>query len=151
MTTALLLGNIANSISQISIAGVTVKDKDEIVGSWLSLPNVLYPNPDGWITGFSIQYDTVMQGATAPATISYNLNYRFLGVAVGDISVMPVSYSVLVEKLMLIINAIIANPTPYSGRVEMKIGDVNIGSRTDPAGNNYYGADFALQIQELQN
>lgn len=151
MTTALFLSSIANSISQISIAGVTVKDKDEIVGSWLSLPNVLYPNPDGWITGFSIQYDTVLQGASAPATISYSLNYRFLGVAVGDISIMPVAYSSLVEKLVLIINAIIATPAPYSGRVEMRIGNVSIGSRTDPAGNNYYGADFAVVIQELQN
>jgi hypothetical protein len=151
MTTALFLSNIADSISNISISGVTVKDKDQIVGSWLSTPDVLYPNPDGWITNFSIQYDTVLQGAAAPATISYSLNYRFLGVAVGDISIMPVAYSSLVEKLVLITNAIIATPSPYSGRVEMKIGNISIGSRTDPAGNNFYGADFAVLIQELQN
>lgn len=151
MTTALYLSSIADSISNLSISDITVKDKDQIVGSWLSTPNVLYPNPDGWITEFSIQYDTVLQGASAPATISYTLNYRFLGVAVGDISIMPVAYSELVDKVALIINAIIATPAPYSGKVEMKAGGVNIGSRTDPVGNNFFGADFAINITEMQN
>jgi hypothetical protein len=151
MTTSLYLANIADAISNISVSGVTVKDKDQIVGDWKSIPNVLYPNPDGWITDFSIRFDTVLQGSSAPATVFYTLNYRFLGVQIGDISVFPVSYSGLVEKIILIINAIIATPSPYSGLVEMKIGNVSLGARTDPAGNNYFGADLAFIISEMQN
>jgi len=147
----LYLSSIADSISQISISGVTVKDKDQIVGDWQSTQFVLYPNPDAWITGFSIQYDAMLQGASAPATISYTLNYRFLSVQVGDISTFPVSYSGLVDKVAAIINAIIATPAPYSGRVEMMIGEVSVGPKTDPVGNNYFGADFALRITEMQN
>jgi hypothetical protein len=151
MTVSLNLANIADSISKISVSGVTVKDKDEISGSWLPLANVLYPQPDGWITGFAITYDAMMQGTTAPMTISYTLNYRFLGVQVGDIAAFPVSYSALVDKLILVINAIITNPAPYSGKIEMKIGGVEIGPRQDPSGNNYFGADFSLLITEMQN
>lgn len=151
MTISLNLANVADAISNISISGVTVKDKDQIVGNWTSLPNVLFPRPDGWITGFNIRYDTVMQGATAPMTIGYTLNYRFLGVAVGDISTFPVAYSSLVDKLILIVNAIISTDAPYSGRVEMMIGGVEIGPRQDPAGNNFFGADFAVNIMEMQN
>ena len=151
MTISLNLANIADAISDISVSGVTVKDKDQIVGSWLPLPNVLFPNPEGWITDFSIFYATVMQGATAPMDISYTLNYRFLGVAVGDIGIMPVAYNALVEKWILIVNAIISTPAPYSGLVEMKLGAVSIGARDDPAGNQYFGADFALLVMEKQN
>ena len=151
MTVSLNLANIANAISDLSISGVTVKDKDEIVGNWTPLPNVLYPQPEGWITGFGIDYVTVMQGASAKMDISYTLNYRFLGVQVGDISIFPASYSALVDKLILIINAIIGMDAPYAGSVEMKISGVEIGPRTDPAGNNYFGADFALNIVEMQN
>jgi len=153
MTVSLNLANIANSISALSVSGVTVKDKDEIVGNWTPLPNVLYPNIDGggWVTGFGLDYVTVMQGASAKMDISYTLNYRFLGVQCGDISIVPAAYSALVDKLILIINAIIAMDEPYSGAVEMKLGDVSIGERTDPAGNNFFGADFALNIVEMQN
>ena len=151
MTVSLLLGNVADAISQISISGVTVKDVNELSGSWVALPNVLYPNIDNWITGFSIEYDSVMQGATAPMTISYTLNYRFLGTQVGDLATMPVQYSALVDKVVAILNAMIAVPAPYSGKVQMIISDPQLGPRDDPAGNQFFGADIALNIEEMQN
>lgn len=151
MTVSLNLSNVADAIAAISISGVTVKDKDQIIANWTPLPNVLYPQPDGWITGFSIEYVTVMQGATAKMDISYTLNYRFLGTQAGDISTFPAAYSSLVDKLILIINALIALDAPYEGSVELKIGGVEIGPRIDPAGNNFFGADIALNIKEMQN
>jgi hypothetical protein len=151
MTFSCNLSNIADAISSITISGVTVKDKDQLSGSWLSLPNVLYPNPDNWVTGFSIKYDALMQGVSAPATITYTLNYRFLGVQVGDIATFPVSYSALVDKVIAIVNAIEAVYAPYSGRIEMILGNISIGAKIDPAGNSYFGADIALNISEMQN
>jgi hypothetical protein len=151
MTVSLNLANVANAIAALSVAGVTVKDKDEIAGSWVSLPNVLYPKPEGWITGFGLEYMTVMQGASAKIDISYTLNYRFLGVQIGDLSLFPAAYSDLVDKLILIVNAIVAMDAPYNGSVEMKISGIEIGPRADPAGNNFFGADFAVNIVEMQN
>jgi hypothetical protein len=151
MTAALFLSGIADAIAGISITGVTVKDRDQISASWIGTPNVLYPNPDGWLTDFTIQFDSLLQGADAPMTIGYTLHYRFLGVQVGDLAAMPVAYSALVDKVIAICNALIAVPGPYSGRVQMVVSDPQLGPREDPAGNQYYGADIALQIQEMQN
>ncbi len=151
MTISLNLANIADAISQISISGVTVKDKDQIAGSWVSTPNVLYPNPDGWITGFTINYQAITRGAAAPANIRYTLNYRFLGVQVGDMATFPVSYSALVDKVIAIINAIYAVDAPYNGSVDMFVDNIELGPMTDPAGNQYFGADFALSVEEIQN
>lgn len=151
MTVSLNLANVANAIAAISISGVTVKDKDEIVGSWTPLPNVLYPRPDGWITNFRIEYVSIEQGANAKMNILYTLNYRFLGVQAGDLSIFPAAYSALVDKLILIVNAIVALDAPYSGSVQLEISGVEIGPRTDPAGNNFFGADFAVNIMEMQN
>jgi hypothetical protein len=151
MTVSLNLANVADAIAGISVSGVTVKDKDQIVGSWTPLPNVLYPQPEGWITNFSIDYVTVEQGAGAKMDISYTLNYRFLGVQAGDMSTFPVAYSSLVDKLILIINAVISTPAPYSGLVELILGGISIGPRTDPAGNNFFGADLSFNVKEMQN
>lgn len=151
MTVSIYLASIADAISQISITGVTVKDKDQIVANWSSQPNVVYPIPDGWITNFSLEYDSVLQGTNAPMDISYTLNYRFLGEAVGDLGNFPKAYSNLVDKLVLILNAMIAVPGPYSGKVEMEVAGVSVGPRIDPAGNRYFGADIGLNIKEMHN
>lgn len=153
MTFSLLLSSVCDSISGISISGVTVKDIDQIAPSWVSMPNVLYPNPnnEGFITGFSMKFDSIMQGVNSPVTINYTLNYRFLGTAIGDMANFSSAYADVILKLALIVNAIITNPAPYSGRIQMALGDVSVGAKTDPAGNQYHGADFALLIEELQN
>lgn len=153
MTFSLNLSNITNAIAALSISEVTVKDIDEIVGSWVPLPNVLYPNPNepGFITDFNIEFDSVLQGTDAPMTVSYTLNYRLLGTQVGDLSAFGVAYSNVVSKLALIVASIISLPGPYSGRVTMILGAVSIGAKRDPAGNQFHGADFSVQIQEMQN
>jgi hypothetical protein len=153
MTFALNLSNIADAISQISISGVTVKDRDQIAASWVSTPNVLFPNTEGegWVTDFSMDFKAMIRGASAPVNVTYTLNYRFLGVQVGDIATFPVSYSALVDKVIAIINAMVAIHAPYDGGVNMEIASVSIGPRDDPVGNKYFGADIALRIEELQN
>lgn len=153
MSVSLYLQSITNAIAAISVSGVTVKDSDEIIASWVGTPNILYPNPndDGFITNFRIQYDSIMQGADAPMTIGYTLNYRFLGTQIGDLATFPAEYANIVAKVAVIVNALIAVPAPYSGRVELRIGGVAVGAKADPVGNMYHGADFALNITEMQN
>ncbi len=153
MTATLYLQSITNAIAAISVSGVTIKDSDEIVASWVGTPNILYPNPndDGFITNFRIQFDSIMQGTDAPMTIGYTLNYRFLGTQIGDMATFPVEYANIVSKVAAIVNALVAVPAPYSGRVELIIGGVTIGAKADPSGNMYHGADFTLNITEMQN
>lgn len=153
MTFSLYITSITAAIANMSVTGVTIKDKDEIFIAANGLANTLIPNPnaDGFITNFDIQYDSLLQGAEAPSTVSYTLNYRFLGVTIGDAASWSKAYSDIVDKLVLIVNAIVALPGPFSGRIEMKLSDVSIGAKEDPSGNLFHGADFALAITEMQN
>lgn len=152
MTASLYLSNVCDAISNISISGVTVKDRDQIGVSYQNSPNVLIPNPNGsFISGFTMRFDALMQGTNAPMTVGYTLNYRFLGTTIGSMETFTGAYSDVVSKLILIINAILATPAPYSGRIEMTLGDVSIGAKEDPAGNMFHGADFSLNIVEMQN
>lgn len=151
MTISSLLGNITNAISDINISGVTVKDKDEIAASWTSTSNVLYPHPDNFMTNFRPVYKSFTRGAAAQVDLAYTLNYRFLGTQIGDMATFTTAYSQMVDKVLAIIAKMIETTAPYSGRVDMELGAVTFGPRIDPAGNTFHGADFALNITEMQN
>jgi len=151
MTISLVLTSITGAIKNLTITGVTVKDYNGIAASWQSQPNVLYPNPEGFITDFSLTFPTLMRGASADADVHYTLHYRFLGSEVGDLSQMPQEYGEMVTKVTAILNKLLATDAPYAGTVEMEVADVSIGARADPAGNMYHGADIALRITEMQN
>lgn len=153
MTAALFLSEIADAISSINVSGVTVKDVDELSMNWQGQANILYPNPNppGYVSNFSMRFDSFLQGAESAMTLTYTLNYRFLGTAIGDAGTFSSAYAGVVSKLILIVNAILAVHAPYDGRVEMRLGSVDIGAKTDPAGNQFHGADFALLISEMQN
>ena len=152
MTTSLYLASITNAIASISITGVTVKDKDEVVANWTPVPNVLYPNPNGWVSDISLDYVANLRGATAPLNVSYLLNYRFLGTQSGDLAIFPVALSNLVDKVILIVNAIVATHAPYSGKVDMELAGISSpGPLPDPAGNTYFGCDLSFRVTEMQN
>lgn len=153
MTITLLLPSIADSISQIAIDGVTVKDVNELSGSWKNTNHILYPNPEqpGWITNFKINQLSFPRGANAKVDVSYTLNYRYLSVAIGDIANFPKAYNELANEVADIVAAIMAIDAPYSGAVDMVIGGLSLGGRKDLAGNDYHGADIQLLITEMQN
>lgn len=151
MTFSLKLSEIADAISNISISGVVVKDVNQLSASWVSQPDVLYPHPDQFVTGYSETFVSLLRGTNAPVDVSYTLNYRFLHVQVGETASLYSEYPVLVARVKTIIDAIQAVHAPYSGGMDMTIGDIDIGPKDDPAGNQYFGADIALNIVEMQN
>ena len=151
MTISSLLTTITGNIASLSISGVTMKDYNGIVASWKSLPNVMYLNPENPITGFALEYQSFGHGAAAQVDFSYTLNYRFLGTQVGDLSNMATAYAAVVDKVKLIINAIVTNHSAASGAGGIELGAVSIGPREDPAGNMYHGADISINVMEMQN
>jgi hypothetical protein len=60
-------------------------------------------------------------------------------------------YAAMVNKVILIINAIITNHTAGSGAIEIELGGVTFGAREDPSGNGFHGADIAINVMEMQN
>jgi hypothetical protein len=151
MTISLLLPSVAGAIANLTATGVTFKNYNGVVASWQSQPNVLYPNPEGFITGFVVTNLSFPRGASEQCDISYTLNYRFLGTQIGDLANLPAEYGAMIDKLMLVLAALITAHAPYSGAVDMTVGDISVGARSDPAGNLYHGADIALNITEMQN
>lgn len=151
MTFALLLPSVTAAIDDISVSGVTIKNYSGIAGSWISQPHVMYPNPEGFIDDFSLEFQSLLRGSNAPVDVSYTLNYRYLGSEVGDLSQMPQEYSEMIAKVVLIINALMATDAPYSGKVDLQIVSVSVGARSDPVGNIFHGADLAFKVMELQN
>lgn len=152
MTISTLLSTITGEIAALTISGVTIKDYDEIVASWVSHPNVLYPNPDApFLTNFKVEYVSFPRGASAKADFSYTLNYRFLGTQVGQNNSILKAYPDMIAKVLLIINSMVTNHSYASGSASVELGPVTFGSRVDPAGNQFHGADIALNVTEMQN
>lgn len=149
MTISLLLPSIMTSIEAISVTGVTVAGADAT--SWTGQPNVLIPNvnPPGFLTGWSVEYPSVMRGGMMD--VHYTLHYVLLGTQVGDGATFGAQIADLITKTVACINAILALESIYSGKVTIELGDVAVGPVADPAGNQYHGATFALNITEQQN
>ena len=151
MAISSLLTSVTGAIDDISVSGVTIKNYDGIVSNWLSTPNVLYPSPESFLTGFSMEYQSFPHGATAQVNLKYTLNYRFLGTALGNMGNFPTAYADVVDKVVLIVNAIITNHSLVSGAADIELRNISFGPRDDPAGNNYHGADIAIDVTEMQN
>ncbi len=137
---------VADSISKLSISGVTIKDINELSASWTSLPNVLYPRPENFVTGVSL---VPAELTKQKYDLKYTLNYRFLNVQLGNDAVLFVTYPTLIAKIVLIVNAIITNHN-LTGAIDVSFGGIAaIGALADPAGNIYHGCDFAINILEF--
>ena len=152
MAISSLLTTVTDAIENISISGVTVKDYDGIVTNWQSTPNVLYPNPEGFLTGFQPpEYQSFLHGANAQVDFSYTLNYRFLGTQLGNLGNFSTAYKAVVDKYLLILAAIVTNHSAADGKADIEFGAVTFGPMLDPAGNSYHGADISINVTEMQN
>lgn len=151
MTISTLFATVTDFIENLTITGVTIKDFDELSPSWVSTPNILYPNPEGFLTDLRLEYQSFPHGADAKVNILYTLNYRFLGTQIGVGASLLTGYAAMVSKVILIINAIVTNHTAGSGAVEIELGGVTFGAREDPSGNGFHGADIAINVMEMQN
>lgn len=149
MSFNLALSSVTAAIAGLTITGVTVRDTDKIAASWQSVSNVLYPNPsqDGFITGFTMAYDLYVDDTLSPVQVSYTLHYRFLGSQIGDMTNFSTAYGGVATKLATIIPAMVGAAMAVAD-VTIELGEVTIGNKQDPAGNQYHGADFALNIVE---
>jgi hypothetical protein len=151
MTISSLLPEITHAISELQLDGISIRDIDGISPTFQGMANVFYPNPEGFISGFSVGYDSYDRGASSLANLSYTLNYRFLGTLIGDMTNMPRAYAAMIDNLLTVLNGLVETPAPYDGRVELAVGPITVGAKPDPAGNMFHGADVALRITEMQN
>lgn len=147
MTITSTIATVADSISNLSISGVTIKDIDGIPDSAVMLCPLLIPQPNNFVTDLSVSFETYGSNGGAKINTSYTLNYVFLFCEVGGLGAFA-SFAGLISKLQSILVAINSNDA-ISGAVDMKINSIgNIGVITDPAGKEYWGLEFSLKVLE---
>jgi len=142
------ISTVADSISNLSVSGVTIKDIDQIPESAAMLCPLLIPQPDNFVTDLSVSFETFGSNGSAKINTNYTLNYVFLFCEVGSGLGAFAAFSGLVAKLSAILVAINSNDA-ITGAVDVKINSIgNIGVITDPAGNEFWGLMFSLRVLE---
>lgn len=147
MTVSSSFATIADSISKISISGVTVKDIDEIPQSARLLCPLLIPRPNNWVTGFEAVFQSFGSNGGAAIDLNYHLNYLYLHNEAGS-GIAPFSdYSGLISKLSTILVAILSNDK-VTGLVDQKPIIGELGIITDPSGVEYWGIEISFKVLE---
>jgi len=150
MTITVNLATVADSISNLSISGVNVKDIDQIPESALSVLPVFYPRPNEFITDLKWSRESYGADSAAAMNLTYTLHYYYLHAVVGSGGGLLAVYSGLITNLVLILKAIFENSNP-TGAVDMQLLSISsIGVLTDPAGETkYHGVEVSLRITEF--
>lgn len=147
MTVTCNVNTIASSIAALSISGVTIKDIDEIPDAVSLLCPVLIPQPNDYMTGTKMSFESYGSNGSAAINMEYDLNYVFLFCEAGGVNAFA-PFSPLMTKLALILVTIMSNDA-ISGLVDLKINSVgNIGVINDPAGNGYWGVLLSFHVLE---
>ena len=149
MTITSTISTVADSISGLTVSGVTIKDIDQIPDTARMLCPLLIPQPDNFVTDLSIEFMTYGSNTGAKINTNYTLNYVFLFCEVGSGLGAFAAFSGLVTKLSALLVAINSNDA-ISGAVDVKINNIgNIGVIVDPAGVEFWGLQFSLRVLEF--
>lgn len=145
------LSTIANSITGISVTGLTIKDIDEIPQGLLNRDcPVLIPNPENYVSNFSVQVDSFGTGSQRKMTITYQLNYMLLysEVGVGRTTTLE-TYSGMLTKACSFLDAFYALDD-LTGAVDFDayLGDPAIREISQ---KNFHSIDIRLVVKEFVN
>ena len=147
----LRIATVADSISKLSVSGLTICDIDQIKaqadkrGSWLF--------PLGGFLSSPVHTRDSFGGSSAKMTLSYTFNYRLLYKPVGTGRTMTLEQIAgLVAMVGLIWDAILAIDT-ITGCEDITIESLDSadGSVEDPSGNLWWGYDMGFRITEFVN
>jgi hypothetical protein len=148
MTITSTISTVADSIAGLTLSGVTIKDIDQIPDAARMLCPLIIPNPANFVTDVSISFETYGSNGGAKINTNYTLNYMFLFCEVSSGLGAFAAYSGLIAKLSAILVLINSNDA-ITGAVDVKINSIgNIGTITDPAGNDFWGLEFSLKVLE---
>ena len=149
MTVSISAKTVVDSISHISIAGITIKNIAGIPTSGSMVTPILFPQPDGWLSDIEPTAENMGSGSSRMLNFNYTLNYVFLMSPVGSgISDMD-NISPLADFLELILEAMLTNDT-VTGLVDLMPNGVSqIGQVKAPDDNLYWGILFSLRCLEF--
>ena len=147
----LAIATIADSISDLDVNGVRILDMDQIKAgvNERDCP-VLFPEPLGFISDFTVERDSQGIPSQARKTARYNLNYTFCYAPVGTGRELE-KYGDMVEKVFAILDEVILHDT-ITGLVDIEPDAViEFGPVPDPAGNQFLGCRLRFRVMEFIN
>jgi hypothetical protein len=150
------LATVAETISNIAVAGLVIKDSDEIPAEvGVRKPAVMIPMPN-IVTDFSMVRDSFGGGSTAKMTVSYNMNYRLLYEPVGLNQGKTLKvFDGLMKMIGLILDAVLVIDVFNATHTEIidivPVSVTNMGIVNDPSDRSFYGADFQFMVTEFVN
>jgi len=141
---------VADSISKLVVTGVTILDIDEIPERADHGCPMVYPNPDGFMSGFEVERMAMATGASNVWNISYSLTYRFLHSELGEGLGLFDVYDDMVDKVMDFIDKMLVSDA-VTGCVDLEVEDISsFGPVSDPSGSMFHGCDITLRILEFE-
>jgi len=142
---------IADSISKLSVTGVTIKDINEIPDSVNDgdCPMVI-PKPDGFLSDFELERMAMASGTANVWNVEYTLTYRFLHSEIGlGLGILD-AYPGMVDKVCDFIDRMLISDT-ITGAVDLTVEDIStFGPVADPSGKMFHGCDIAFRILEFE-
>lgn len=151
---AIAITTICDSISQLEVSGVRIRDLDQIPTqvNERDCP-ILFPDPLNFVSAWELQRDS--QGSNnlpaAKYTIYYTLTYSFLYAPVGAERPGLEKYAKMVDKLMEVIDVILANDD-ITGLIDIQPEQIDeFGPVPDPSGNQFIGCRLRLRVTEFVN
>lgn len=143
------VATVWDSISALSISGLTIKDIDQVSEAWEIRGATLYPNitaPLELAAPVRQSLGTVAGGAKKD--IRYTLNYTFAYAAVGSTRGIKDIMSGMFSMLALIYNAVTeSDALPGSIDITPRISAASTVVQ-DPAGNQFWGLSLAFDVLE---
>jgi len=149
---SLAIVTVADSISKLSVSGVTIKDLDDIPTTVRNRDcPILYPRPDGFISGLAVERMSMASGASAQLNVTYTLNYRFLFAKIGTERGLFAVVPTMVAKVALIMDRMLVSDS-ITGLIDLQVFDIGeFGPVSDPMGNMFHGCDFSFECLEFVN
>lgn len=148
---SLQIATVCASIAALSVAGVTIKDLDEIPENVdLRAPTIL-PKPDGFVSGLRYERQSQGGGSVAKGDCYYTLTYRLCYAPVGSGRGLFETYPAMVTAAFAFLDAVLAVDVLQGAVTIRPVGALNFGPVSDPAGNIFHGCDIAVEIMEFVN
>lgn len=150
MTIDINLEDVASAIAALSIAGVTVRDIDNIPVNAKTMIPVLYPVPNGFVTDLIWSRETFGTESVQAMNLTYVLHYKYLHAIVGSGGSLLSVYGAMIRNIIKIIKAIFED-SDLGGAVDVTLNTISdIGVHTDPAGEmQFHGVDITLKVTEF--
>ncbi len=148
---ALAIATLPHTIAAVSVAGVSIRDVDQILQNvTVADCPLLQPEPLDFVRGFRAVRQSFGPNASAFKQVEYDLIYTYFHAPIGASYALEL-YDDLLTKLAAIEDAILTDDT-INDVVDINPGEIpQVGPVKDPAGHNFLGAQLTFHVVEYVN